>query len=89
MLIQQTKIHQGDPVMITVYSNPDCVQCETTKRFLSQHNLEFESKMIADSPEIQNLIQEKGYTSAPVVVTDNDSWSGFRITKLHKLIQAS
>lgn len=73
--------------MVTVYSNPNCVQCETTKSYLKQHNIAFESKMIADSPEIESLIQEKGYTSAPIVVTDNDSWSGFRITKLHKLVQ--
>lgn len=73
--------------MITVYSNPNCVQCEQTKRYLTLHNVEFVAKMIADSPEITDLITEKGYTSAPVVVTDNDSWSGFRITKLHALTQ--
>jgi glutaredoxin-like protein NrdH len=73
--------------MVTVYSNPNCVQCEQTKRFLTLHNVEFVAKMIADSPEIMPLIEEKGYTSAPVVVTDNDSWSGFRITKLHALTQ--
>jgi hypothetical protein len=42
--------------------------------------------MIADSPEIADLIVEKGYTSAPVVVNGKDSWSGFRITKLHALL---
>ena len=73
--------------MITVYSNPNCVQCEQTKRYLSLHNIEFESKMISDSPEIASLIEEKGYTSAPVVVTDKDSWSGFRLTKLKALSQ--
>jgi len=73
--------------MITVYSNPNCVQCEQTKRYLSLHNILFESKMIADSPEINALITEKGYTSAPVVVTEKDSWSGFRLTKLKALTQ--
>lgn len=73
--------------MITVYSNPNCVQCEQTKRYLTQHGIEFVAKMIADSPEIAPLIEEKGYTSAPVVVTDDDSWSGFRLTKLHALTQ--
>ena len=72
--------------MITVYSNPNCVQCETTKRYLTQKGIEFESKMIQDSPEVIPLIEEKGYKTAPVVVTDNDSWAGFRIEKLHGLI---
>lgn len=72
--------------MITVYSNPNCVQCDQTKRYLSLKGLEFESKMIQDSPEIMPLIEEKGYRSAPVVVTPDDSWSGFRLEKLASLI---
>jgi glutaredoxin-like protein NrdH len=62
------------------------VQCDQTKRYLSLKGLEFESKMIQDSPEIMPLIEEKGYRSAPVVVTPNDSWSGFRLEKLASLI---
>lgn len=71
--------------MITIYSNPNCVQCENTKRFLSNKGIEFEAKMLQDSPEIMPLIQEKGYRTAPVVVTDSDSWSGFRLDKLSAL----
>lgn len=71
--------------MITVYSNENCVQCENTKRFLTNKGLEFEAKMLQDSPEIMPLIQEKGYRTAPVVVTDFDSWSGFRLDKLSAL----
>jgi glutaredoxin-like protein NrdH len=70
---------------VTVYSNPNCVQCEQTKKYLKLKNIEFESKMIADSPEVFALIEEKGYKSAPVVVTDNDSWSGFKLDKLSAL----
>ena len=72
--------------MITVYSNPNCVQCEQTKRYLNLNGLEFESKMIQDSPDIMPLIEEKGYKSAPVVVTPTESWSGFRLEKLASLI---
>lgn len=71
--------------MITVYSNPNCTQCEQTKRYLSLKGIEFESKMIQDSPEVMPLIEEKGYRSAPVVVTPDDSWSGFRLDKLSAL----
>lgn len=72
--------------MITVYSNTNCVQCENTKRFLSNKGIEFEAKMLQDSPEIMSLIKEKGYRTAPVVVTDSDSWSGFNLTKLNSLL---
>jgi glutaredoxin-like protein NrdH len=75
--------------MITVYSNPNCVQCETTKRYLKQRGVPFEEKMIKDSPEVLPIIEANGYTTAPVVVTDTGSWSGFRITKLAEYVMAS
>jgi len=72
--------------MVTVYSNPNCVQCENTKRFLTNKGIGFEAKMLQDSPDIMPLIQEKGYRTAPVVVTDSDSWAGFRLDKLNELV---
>ncbi len=72
--------------MVTVYSNPNCVQCEQTKRWLSINSIPFESKMISDSPEVYELIEAKGYKSAPVVVSGKDSWSGFKLDKLATLI---
>ena len=72
--------------MVTVYSNPNCVQCETTKRYLTQKNIPFEAKMIQDSPEVLPIIEANGYKTAPVVVTENDSWSGFRLEKLANLV---
>lgn len=71
---------------VIVYSNPNCVQCEQTKKYLTLKGVEFESKMIQDSPEIMPLIEEKGYKSAPVVVAGDNSWSGFRLDKLSSLV---
>jgi glutaredoxin-like protein NrdH len=72
--------------MVTVYSNPNCQACEQTKRFLTVKGVSFESKMIQDSPEVFALIEEKRYKSAPVVVVEGDSWSGFRLDKLSELL---
>lgn len=71
---------------VVVYSNPNCTACEQTKRFLTVKGIEFESRMIQDSPEVFALIDENGYTSAPVVVAGTDSWSGFRLDKLNTLV---
>lgn len=71
---------------VVVYSNPNCVQCEQTKRFLTLKGVEFESRMIADSPEVLPLIAEKGYRAAPVVVAGDVSWSGFRLDMLNSLV---
>jgi glutaredoxin-like protein NrdH len=71
---------------VIVYSNPNCSACEQTKRFLTVKGIEFQSKMIQDSPEIYDLIDKKGYSSAPVVIVGEDSWSGFRLDKLNSLV---
>ena len=71
---------------VIVYSNPNCVQCEQTKRYLKSKGVEFEAKMIQDSPEINSLIAEKGYQSAPVVVSGDKSWSGFKLDNLNTLV---
>ena len=73
---------------VVVYSNPNCVQCEQTKKYLTLKGVEFEAKMIADSPEVMPLIEEKGYKAAPVVVAGEDSWSGFKLDKLAALAEA-
>lgn len=71
---------------VIVYSNPNCTQCEQTKRWLTLKAIPFEAKMISDSPEVFDLIEAKGYKSAPVVVAGEDSWSGFKLEKLSTLI---
>jgi glutaredoxin-like protein NrdH len=72
---------------VIVYSNQNCQACEQTKRFLTVKGIEFEAKMIQDSPEVFALIEEKGYASAPVVVAGEDNWAGFRLDKLNSLVK--
>lgn len=74
--------------MVIIYSNPSCIQCEQTKKYLTLKGIEFESKMLQNSPEVMPLIEEKGYTSAPVVVAGDLSWSGFRLDKLSALAES-
>lgn len=75
---------------ITVYSKPACQQCTATKRWLTQHGLEFTEEDVTTE---ENLAAVKllGYLEAPVVVVagDGDSdkhWSGFRPDQLSTLI---
>lgn len=73
--------------MITVYTNESCIQCEQTKRYLSVNKVKFDVKDLASSPEVIALIEEKGYKTAPIVVTEDGSWSGFNLDKLNKLVE--
>jgi glutaredoxin-like protein NrdH len=74
---------------IIVYSNPNCVQCEQTKRYLTSKGVEFQTKMIEDSPEVKAIIDANDYKAAPVVVAGEHSWSGFKLDRLSALVQAA
>jgi glutaredoxin-like protein NrdH len=74
---------------VIVYTKPACVQCDQTKRFLDKSNIEYSTVDITLDTEAFDKIIEMGFKSAPVVVTDNDSWAGFNPTKLAKLVEES
>jgi glutaredoxin-like protein NrdH len=72
--------------MVTVYTKPACVQCEQTKRVLTRDGIEFESVDVTVDTAAFDMIVGLGFMSAPVVVTDNGSWAGFRPDKLSELV---
>jgi len=70
-------------LMTTVYTLPVCQQCNMTKRSLTQKGIEFESVDLSTAPDhIVQGFKDKGLMAAPIVVTDNDAWSGFRPDKI-------
>lgn len=72
--------------MITIYTNPNCVQCDQTKRYLDNHNISYETVDLSQNQEALEMVLELGFKAAPVVITDTDKWSGFRLEKLHSLV---
>jgi glutaredoxin-like protein NrdH len=74
---------------VTVYTKPACVQCDSTKRFLTKNNIEFNTIDITEDVEAYNKIVGMGFQSAPVVITDNDAWAGFKPDKLNALLEAT
>jgi glutaredoxin-like protein NrdH len=41
---------------------------------------------ITEDQDAYAMVKELGFTSAPVVITQTDKWSGFRIEKLNALV---
>jgi glutaredoxin-like protein NrdH len=74
---------------VTVYTKPSCVQCDQTKRFLDKANIEYKTIDITEDQEAFDKIIGMGFKSAPVVMTDKDSWAGFNPSKLSKLVEES
>lgn len=70
---------------IVVYSKPACVQCRATYRELAKYELEFQTIDVTKDLEALAFIESLGYLSAPVVVTDDDHWSGFRPDRVKAL----
>jgi len=71
--------------MVTVYTLPSCVQCDSTKKFLKKNLIEYtEIDMTQDEAALEK-IREMGYTQAPVVQFNEETWSGFRFDRLNKI----
>jgi glutaredoxin-like protein NrdH len=71
--------------MITVYMKPQCVQCNATYRALDAAGIEYETVDLTVNANTLEKVKALGYLQAPVVITDNDHWSGFRPDKLEEL----
>lgn len=63
---------------ITVYSKPACVQCTATYRTLDKAGLDYTIVDLSTDTAALELVMSMGHQQAPVVVTDDASWSGFR-----------
>jgi glutaredoxin-like protein NrdH len=75
------------PMAITVYTKPGCVQCDATERALDKKEISHRTIDISRDAEALARIKALGYLQAPVVVTDQDHWSGFRPDKIEELAQ--
>ena len=67
--------------MTTVYTKPNCVQCDMTKRLMDKIGVEYNTVDTVENPAELDRLIEMGYRAAPVVVTEDDSWAGFQPDK--------
>jgi len=64
--------------MVTVYSQPSCVQCVATYRRLDAKGVEYRVVDVSEDSAALEKIKSLGYLRAPVVITPEGShWSGF------------
>lgn len=74
---------------VTVYTKPACVQCNATYRALDKKGIAYNSVDVSQDPEALERLKAMGYMQAPVVVADEDHWSGFRPDKIEELAQST
>ena len=72
--------------MTTVYTKPNCVQCNMTKRHMDKIGVEYTTVDITEDPAALDKLIELGYKAAPVVMTaDGETWAGFQPDKINAL----
>lgn len=73
--------------LVTVYSKPNCMQCNFTKQFLEDNGVPFIVKDIEESEEALAEVKALGFASLPVVVIEGEEpFNGFRPDRLESLI---
>ena len=73
---------------VTVFSRPNCVQCDMTKKLLDRMGVEHDTVDVTADPEAHAYVTGLGYSSAPVVVVNGGEahWTGFRPDHLKGLV---
>ena len=70
---------------VTVYSKPACVQCNATYRPLDKAGIDYQVIDMSQDADALEKVRALGHMQAPVIITDNDNWSGFRPDKIREI----
>jgi glutaredoxin-like protein NrdH len=74
---------------VLIYVKPQCVQCDQTKRILDREGIEYSTIDITQDAAALEKVLALGFKSAPVVVTEEESWAGFNPAKINSLVERS
>lgn len=72
--------------MVTVYTKPNCVQCNMTKKYLDDRKVEYSIIDITKDSEALDKIINQGFKAAPVVDANGEWWAGFQPDLIDKHI---
>lgn len=68
-----------------IYTTKSCVKCNMTKAQMDKLGVKY--KVVEASEEERKRFKEMGHMVFPVVVTEEDNWSDFRMDKIRSLAQ--
>lgn len=72
--------------MITVYSQPNCMQCKMTKNVLEREGIPFNEIDVSQNGQALEYVRSLGFQSLPVVeIEGEEPFYGFRPDDLEKL----
>ncbi len=76
----------GGKIMVTVYTKPNCMQCNFTKKYLTEKEIDFQTIDVTESEEALAKVKGMGFQAVPVIVAENEeAFYGFQPDRLAKL----
>ena len=73
--------------MVTIYSTPTCIYCNTLKKYLSEKNIQFQEIDVSrDEKELEKMVSISGQMGVPVVDIDGNIVIGFDRQKVDELL---
>lgn len=73
--------------MVKLYTQPSCRDCVKTKKEFKRKGIEYEEIDLSQDKTAREMIKKQGFMKAPVVITEGDSWSGFKPQKIAGMVQ--
>ena len=71
--------------MITIYSKPNCMACNFSKKYLEDKGVEFKEINVFEDAEALTMLRDKGFSQMPVVDVGGEFHTGFRPDVLSKV----
>ena len=62
-----------------------CVQCTQVKKEFDKRGIIYRTRRLDRSAKAVERFKERGFLSAPIIETDDRTWSGFRLDKIKSL----
>ncbi|WP_067709626.1 glutaredoxin-like protein NrdH [Erwinia sp. ErVv1] len=72
---------------IIIYTKNNCVQCNATKNAMDKQGIPYQLVNLDHEPDAVETLKAMGYRQVPVVMAEQDHWSGFRPDKILALRQ--
>ncbi|WP_058914400.1 glutaredoxin-like protein NrdH [Entomohabitans teleogrylli] len=72
---------------IIIYTRKSCIQCHATKRAMESRGFDYETINLDLDPQAADELRARGFRQLPVVIADQQSWSGFRPDMINRLPQ--
>ena len=74
--------------MVKLYVTPACPYCFTLKKYLKEHNIDFEEVDVSQNEEARDdIIKRSGQMGTPIIEVDGQIVTGFDKEKINQLLK--